>query len=201
MPVRPGLYRSTGEGKRSQRTVKRLLSLLWCLDALPSSISPPLPLHLSPCRLIHAALYTLPQIWLIPRKNISISFFVVLLCYSLFFHFILLRVIPGRTISPALPRVLLSFPLTVLKFAFQPSLDFSHQSLLIAPHTYLLHLTPVLECRSAGSAYVHASTLQPHPPTSLDYKADTWPADGWCSKTSTSASCSSSTDDEMKQLK
>ena len=201
MPVRPGLYHSTGEGKWSQRAVKRLLSLLWCLDALPSSISPPLPLHLSPCRLIHSALYTLPQIWLILSTNISFSFSLVLLCYSLLFHFILLHVIPGPTISPALPRVLLSFPLTVLKISFS-ALFGSLSSITANSSTYLF--TPSVtcawmqKCRKCICSCQHTAAASP---TSLDYKADTWLADGWCSKTSTSASCSSSTDDETKQLK
>ncbi len=61
------------------------------------------------------------------------------------------------------------FPLTVLQeSAFQLSFDLYHQSSLIAPHTYLLNLT----CKSV---YMHASALQPHPPTSLDYKVDTRP--------------------------
>lgn len=167
MPVRSGLYRSTGEGKRSRRAVKRLLSLLWCLNALPSSISPPLPLHLSPCRLIHTELYTFPQIWLIPRANISFSFSLAPLCYSLFFHFIPLRVIPSRTISPALPLILLSVPLTVLKIRFS-ALFWSLSSIIANSSTYLF--TPsdtcawMQKCRKCVCSSQHTAAASPNQP-------------------------------------
>lgn len=52
---------------------------------------------------------------------------------------LLLFIILGHTISPALPLILLPFPLTVFtRIAFQPCFDLCHQSSLIAPQTYLL---------------------------------------------------------------
>ena len=61
---------TAGEGKRSWRAVKRLLSPLRCRDATPPSISPPPPPPPSACLQIPPALYTLPWIWLISCTNI-----------------------------------------------------------------------------------------------------------------------------------
>lgn len=77
----------------------------------------------------------------------------------------------------------------------------NHQSSLIALHSYLLHLTCELECRSGSDVYEHTSPLQAYAQNCLDCKANSWLADVPCSQTSNLAICLKSTNDETKHLK